>query len=205
MLIPLIDLKKISNLKGKLLLSHPNISDNRFSKSVIYITEHTKEGAEGFVINKSSAYTFPTLLSNISNINVDAPNLPQNVKHIKVLRGGPVNNDKIFILHSPDYTSEHTSKVTDSVSYTTNIEILEQIVKENPPKNISIFIGNCTWQPLQLEEEIKMDTWVVLSDQSNAVFNNNIDTLWTKIFQNLGITNTSSSYFQPINIKTTLQ
>ena len=41
------------NLTGQILISLPNIEDDRFHKSVIYICAHSKEGSMGIIINKS--------------------------------------------------------------------------------------------------------------------------------------------------------
>ena len=62
------------NFTGKILLSLPNMQDSRFHKSVIYVCAHSKEGAMGFIINKSLEMEFyPGLLKQLG---IDQ--LPQN-------------------------------------------------------------------------------------------------------------------------------
>ena len=39
-------------LTGKCLVSMPNMDDERFADTLIYICSHSKEGAMGFVVNK---------------------------------------------------------------------------------------------------------------------------------------------------------
>lgn len=41
-------------LTGKCLVSMPNMDDERFAGTLIYICSHSKEGAMGFVVNKKS-------------------------------------------------------------------------------------------------------------------------------------------------------
>ena len=41
------------NLIGHILVSMPNMADERFYKSVIYLCAHSKEGSMGIIINKN--------------------------------------------------------------------------------------------------------------------------------------------------------
>ena len=41
-------------LAGHLLVAMPNMPDDRFSKSVIYMCAHNEEGAMGLVVNQAS-------------------------------------------------------------------------------------------------------------------------------------------------------
>lgn len=195
MLVPFVKPIDTINLKGKFIVSYPNISDNRFFKSIIYITNHTKEGAEGVVINKSSAYTFVSLVNSINNLNLDKKNISEDVKKLQILRGGPINSDKIFILHSNDYSNVYTNKISEDIYFSTNIDIIEKIIELKGPKQVSIFIGNCTWTAEQLEREIKNDTWLLYQASRDFIFNTEIDQLWKSAYENLGINNTSYSYF----------
>lgn len=195
MLVPFIKPINTVNLTGKFIVSYPNIADNRFFKSIIYITNHSKEGAEGLVINKSSAYTFSSLVSSINNLKLDKKNIPEKVKKLPILRGGPINSDKIFVLHSNEYSNAHTSQISEDTYFSTNIDIIEKIVELNGPKKVAIFIGNCTWVPNQLESEIKNDTWLIYEASNDFIFNAEIAKLWNSAYEKLGITNTSFSYF----------
>ena len=42
----------MNSLKNKVIISKPSMIDYFFEKSIIYITEHNKDGATGFVLNK---------------------------------------------------------------------------------------------------------------------------------------------------------
>ena len=48
------NISRINNLKpkkGRLLLAEPFMEDNHFSRSVIYMCEHNKDGSYGFILN----------------------------------------------------------------------------------------------------------------------------------------------------------
>ena len=56
--------KKYYSLAGKFLIASPNISDPRFSQTLIYMISDTVEGSMGVIINK------PAKNLNLSNILV---------------------------------------------------------------------------------------------------------------------------------------
>lgn len=89
-------------LQGKLLVATPHIGDPLFEKSVIYMCLHGEDGAMGVVVNHSHhGLTFTEVLENLS---IDA-NVPPSGR---VTRGGPVQEQRGFVLHSPDYQHDTT-------------------------------------------------------------------------------------------------
>lgn len=191
----------IDNLQGKFLLSYPTINDNRFFQTVVYITSHTKQGAEGLVINKKSAFSFANLLENINNFksNHQDKDLAE-FNSLKVQRGGPVNNDKVFLLHHCDtYTNKHSALTADKIYYSKSIVILEDLLNHKGPSQLALFIGNCVWEKNQLEEELKSDTWFLVQpskeDTLKYLFDSNCDTLWREMYQKLGLQHTNPSFF----------
>lgn len=88
------------NLQHHFLIAMPTLQDPRFKRSVIYICEHNEEGAMGLVINKPvEQFTVATVLSKLKimppardpAISLDKP----------VFAGGPLADDRGFILHTP--------------------------------------------------------------------------------------------------------
>ena len=76
--------KNILNLKGNLLMAMPDIGDQRFTGSVIFICDHNKNGAMGLVINSSkSELKFESILEEL---NIDH----LSKKQIDIQSGGPV-------------------------------------------------------------------------------------------------------------------
>lgn len=88
------------NLQHHFLIAMPTLQDPRFKRSVIYVCEHNEEGAMGLVINKPvEQFTVATVLSKLKimppardpAISLDKP----------VFAGGPLADDRGFILHTP--------------------------------------------------------------------------------------------------------
>ena len=61
----------MNSLKNHLLISVPHMNDDIFGSSVIYICEHTLEGAMGLIINKPMDDISIKNLKNMDHINSD--------------------------------------------------------------------------------------------------------------------------------------
>ena len=55
--------------RGKILISEPFLTDSFFSRSVVYLTDHTDEGSVGFIINKSLDIRIENALEGFDNYN----------------------------------------------------------------------------------------------------------------------------------------
>ena len=84
------------NLTHHFLIAMPGLEDATFSKSVVYLCEHSERGALGLVINKPSDLSMPALFEK-----VELPLKRQDLIHVPVLKGGPVHTERGFVLHEP--------------------------------------------------------------------------------------------------------
>ena len=92
-------------LDGRLLIAMPVMGDPRFERSVIYMCAHSSEGAMGIIVNRpAGSIDFPGLLVQLDIIETaDQIKLPENAEMLQVLRGGPVDTGRGFVLHSSDF------------------------------------------------------------------------------------------------------
>src|ERR1019366_6024313 len=92
-------------LDGQLLIAMPVMGDPRFERSVIYLCAHSSEGAMGIIVNRpAGSIDFPELLVQLDIIEkADQIKLPENAETMKVLKGGPVETGRGFVLHSSDF------------------------------------------------------------------------------------------------------
>ena len=168
-------------LQGKLLVATPHIGDPLFEKSVIYMCLHGEDGAMGVVVNHiHSGLTFTEVLENLS---ID-PSVPPSGR---VTRGGPVQEQRGFVLHSPDYDHETTIKVTDDVSLTTAVEILKDIADGDGPENYLIALGCSQWSPGQLEEELEANAWISIEPDHELIYVSENEPAWKQAIAKLGI------------------
>ena len=109
--------------------------------------------------------------------------------------GGPLNQKNGFILHSNDYKSENTLRVTNKVKLTCSTEILSDIAKNKGPKKFFISLGYSGWGPGQLEDEIKNNSWININEELDLLFDTDSEKKWSKAIKKTGIDFTKFSSF----------
>ena len=89
-------------LDGQMLIAMPTMGDDRFARSVIYVCAHSTDGAMGIIVNQPAEHiSFPDLLVQLDVIPAaDLIQLPMCAGDVKVLKGGPVDTQRGFVLHS---------------------------------------------------------------------------------------------------------
>ena len=169
-------------LPGQLLIAMPSMTDPRFEKSVIYMCAHNADGAMGLVINRAiDSLTFPELLEQLE---IDSGS---GGDQIRVLFGGPVEQARGFVLHSPDYLQDASLVVDDNVVLTATIDILRAIADGTGPNNCLLALGYAGWGAGQLDSEIKSNGWLSVDADEELVFGCNLDEKWERAMTKIGI------------------
>ena len=171
-------------LKGNILCALPQLKDIFFSKSIIYLTHHSKEGAVGIILNYKIMNIKGTDLFH--KLNIKSENKKNDVDfpfHI----GGPLNQNNGFILHTNDYKNKSTIKVSSNVCLTVSTEILVDIARNKGPNNFFISLGYSGWGPGQLEEEIKNNSWINIKEELDLIFDVEAEKKWDKAIKITGI------------------
>ena len=164
------------------MVAMPGMSDSRFSKSVIYVCAHNDDGAMGLVINQPMAdLTFPDLLTQLNLVQHDPD------AAISVQFGGPVEQGRGFVLHSPDYMHESTMVVDGDVAITGTVDILQAIADGQGPKLRILALGYAGWGPGQLDGEILANGWLTVDADDDILFNVDLEHKWNCAVQKLGI------------------
>jgi hypothetical protein len=98
-------------LDGQMLIAMPSMGDDRFARSVIYVCAHSTEGAMGIIVNQPAAHiSFADLLVQLDVIPAtEIIQLPRRAGGVKVLKGGPVDTQRGFVLHSSDFFIENST------------------------------------------------------------------------------------------------
>jgi putative transcriptional regulator len=177
-------------LDGQMLIAMPAMTDERFSRTVIYICAHSNEGAMGIVVNQpASNVTFPDLLVQLDVIPAaDRIILPSRAETVKVLKGGPVETGRGFVLHSADFFLENsTLPIDEGVCLTATVEILKAIARGDGPSSAVLALGYAGWAPGQLENEIQQNGWLHCTADKDLIFGTDITAKYVKALQKLGI------------------
>jgi putative transcriptional regulator len=166
------------------------MSDERFNRSVIYVCAHSDEGAMGIVVNQMAGnIDFPDLLVQLEVIPaVERIELPQRAETVKVLKGGPVETGRGFVLHSADFYIENsTLPIDEGVCLTATVDILKAIARGNGPDSAILALGYAGWAPGQLEDEIQQNGWLHCAADNDLIFGTDIETKYKKALQKIGI------------------
>ena len=152
-------------LRGHFLVAMPGMSDPRFARSLIYLCEHSDQGAMGIVVNKPTDMTRGSLFERVELANPDAELAGQPVRF-----GGPVQLDRAFVLHKPAKPWQATMKITDDIALTSSKDILESVGGEMAPRSILVALGYAGWVPGQLDNEILRNDWLTVPADDEILF-----------------------------------
>jgi putative transcriptional regulator len=177
-------------LDGRLLVAMPVMGDPRFERSVIYLCAHSSEGAMGIMVNRpAGSIDFPELLVQLNIINKDDQiKLSENAETMQVLRGGPVDTGRGFVLHSSDfYLDNATLPIDDKICLTATVDILKAIASGKGPKHAILALGYAGWGPGQLENEIQGNGWLHCDADPDLVFGDDVEEKYTRALRKIGI------------------
>ncbi len=167
---------KILPQKGGLLLSEPYLADPNFERTTILLTEHNEEGSVGFILNKPSDSRVSEVIDDLKAFDA------------RVFIGGPVQQDTLHFVHRIPSLVDSIEIMPD-LFWGGNFDQLVSLIemKQIGATDIKFFLGYSGWSPAQLDEELKIDSWIV-SDQisQELVFETEPDQMWKKAMRGLG-------------------
>src|SRR5712675_1348072 len=168
-------------LDGQLLIAMPVMGDPRFERSVIYLCAHSSEGAMGIIVNHpAGSIDFPGLLVQLDII--------KTADQMKVLKGGPVDTGRGFVLHSSDFfIQDATLNIDDGICLTATVDILKAIAKGAGPKHAILALGYAGWAPGQLETEIQDNGWLHCDADPDLIFGGDIEEKYIRALRKIGI------------------
>lgn len=162
-------------LTGQLLIAMPSMATPGFAQAVIFMCAHTPEGAMGIVVNRPLANpSFDELLEQL-----DVTPVPP-ARRIALLRGGPVDSARGFVLHTADWTGEGSLVVDNTVALTASLDVLKIIAGGDGPRQGMLALGYAGWGPGQLDREMQDNAWLSAPADIGLVFDANHDTKWRR-------------------------
>jgi putative transcriptional regulator len=177
-------------LDGQMLIASPSMSDDRFAKTLVYICAHSPEGAMGIVVNQpANNIKFPDLLVQL-NVVPDGDAIQVATRHddVIVLKGGPVETGRGFVLHSNDFFIEHsTLPIDNGICLTATLDILKAIAHGEGPQSAVLALGYAGWAPGQLENEITENGWLNCDADKDLIFGGDTGTKYEAAMRKLGI------------------
>ena len=169
-------------LIGKFLVSMPDMEDDRFKETVVYMCTHGKDGAVGLIINKK--------LTDISFFDLAVPldiKPRPDLESLGLYQGGPLYKIRGFVLHSSEYFKPGTFRIDKDIAVSSSVDILTDIAKGQGPKQNLIALGYAGWEPKQLEYELMDNRWLVVPSDKDLIFNTPDEFKWEKAIEESNI------------------
>ncbi len=174
-------MKELICLTNHFLIAMPSMADPHFIRTVTYIAEHNQDGALGIVINRPMGVLLSEILKQMDII------LMPDVSNTQVLYGGPVHQERGFVLHPPFGKWRSSFAPSDQIIITTSKDILQAIANNNGPGKSIITLGYAGWGAGQLEEELTKNTWLSCEADPEIVFNTPYTERYQKAAKLVGI------------------
>jgi putative transcriptional regulator len=174
--------EKLESLTNHLLVAMPSMADGNFAQTVTLICEHSDRGALGIVLNKPLGMSLGDVMAQMKLEPSDI-----RIGQRPVLRGGPVHNDRGFVLHRPGGSWDSTHRVSDNVQVTTSRDVLAAIARGEGPQSAFVALGYAGWDAGQLEREILDNAWLSLPLDERIVFDLPFEDRWQAAWQSLGV------------------
>lgn len=169
-------------LTNHFLLAMPRLADPNFHQSVTYICEHNDNGAMGIIINRPSELSLGEIFRQM-----DIAPQQEHSADIAVYSGGPVQQDRGFVLHTPAGKWESSMRISTAISVTTSRDILSAVAKGAGPKRLLIALGYAGWGAGQLEYEMAENAWLSMPADPEIIFNTPYDKRWHSAARLLGV------------------
>ena len=180
------------NLTNHFLIAMPGLADATFSKSVVYLCEHSARGALGLVINKPSDIKLQNLFDK-----VELPLQRTDLKDEPVFQGGPVQTERGFVLHEAILPQEEvkpgdpvyaaTLMIPGGLEMTTSRDVLEALSTGGGPRRLLVSLGYAAWGEGQLESEIGENSWLTVDADRAVIFDTPVAQRYDKALALLGL------------------
>ncbi|MGA9657826.1 MAG: YqgE/AlgH family protein [Asticcacaulis sp.] len=184
-----------ASYQGQLLIAMPELQAEPFHQAVIYVCQHDEEHAMGLILNQPiSGLNFSKMMKELGLNSTDT-----SLNAQKIFHGGPVQNDRGFVLHSLDYQIDDITldlggpyiRVSEDkeigIGLTASRDILVDLSGGEGPAHSLIALGYAGWGPGQLESELSENVWLVAPASQALIFGGAPEHLWTRALSSLGV------------------
>lgn len=153
------------NLTDHFLIAMPAMADPYFSQSLVYVCEHSENGALGIIVNRPIDMNLAALFEKI-DLKLEHPGLA----NLPVYFGGPVQLDRGFVLHRPVGQWQSTLAVNGNVGLTSSRDVLVAVGTAGEPSEVIVTLGYAGWGAGQLEDELAQNAWLTVPARPDILF-----------------------------------
>lgn len=171
-------------LSNQFLIAMPALGDPNFHRTVTLVCEHNEEGALGIVINRPLDMCLGDILGQLELELDDSDNA---IARREVLMGGPVSQERGFVLHRPVQEWDATVRISDDIGLTTSRDILEAMADGSGPSEALVALGYAGWTAGQLDAEMAANAWLSVPATPEIVFDTPYQERWHRAARLVGV------------------
>jgi putative transcriptional regulator len=157
-----------------------------FNHTLVLLIDHGDEGSFGFVVNRMTDLEIEDVFNEVGVTGEAA-----RTAHTPVMLGGPVSPESGWILYDaegvPQPSSGQTISVGKGIACSASLEILERIARGDGPDTCAMMLGYSGWGSGQLENEMKLGSWIPVDLDYDLIFDTPIENRWEAALARLGI------------------
>jgi putative transcriptional regulator len=162
----------VPDLTGQLLVAHPNLRDDNFRRTVLFLSSHDREeGAHGLVINRP---TNKHLTDFLPDQELDS------LGTIPVYFGGPVGTHELTIV-SFDWIGGEVK-----ITFHSQLSLSSSGGIPGNPKSLRAFVGYAGWTKGQLESELQQSAWIIHPATESILEGTTNDHTWIGLMRDFG-------------------
>ena len=162
-----------ADLSGQLLVATPDLADPNFDHAVVLIVKHGADGALGLVVNDQRAER--PLAEIMAALGLDPGAATGDVR---VFLGGPVEPERVFVLHSREYARPETVAIGPQLALTTSEGIFRDMADGKGPQKAVVVFGYAGWAPDQLEGEMAQGAWFTEPADAKLILDEPPQRMW---------------------------
>ena len=175
------------NLTNQFLIAMPGMVDENFAGTVVYMCQHTEDGALGLVINKPIDIKLKSLFEKVElSLASD-----RSIGEQPVYFGGPVQTERGFVLHEKQSAAaspySSTLSIPGGLEMTTSKDVLEAMSSGGGPRRVLVTLGYSGWGAGQLEDELGRNGWLTVDADPAIIFDTPIEKRYDRAVSLLGI------------------
>lgn len=178
-------LTDVTSLKGHFLLAMPSVDSGVFSGSVVYMFDHSPDGAAGVIINRPTDVGLSELVDRFELESND------DLAAQWVFFGGPVQPMRAFVLHpqlaSDDAAGEGLDAGQEVLGLNDSRDLLQDYLLGQGPEKAFICFGYAGWDGGQLEQELHQNVWLTIPADHELIFKHPVHDRYRAALAILGV------------------
>jgi len=177
-----MNINTLHDLKNTLLVAMPSMQETWFAQSLTLICDHTAESTLGIVVNKPLGMQLGELFEQL---DIECDDL--TIKGMPVFKGGPVQEERGFILHTGYGLADNPAQIGEDLFLSTSRAILNHIASGNGPDRFLVALGYAGWGEHQLVDEIIANAWLNAPGSNDLIFDLPTHYRWDQAAARMGI------------------